>query len=72
MGYLFRKRSEKSKARLSQKGWADDYDFILYSHCFAHEKDGSFVKSVTGVHKAGKPAIALHCADALVPLEYPG
>ena len=53
---------EKSKARLSKSGWADDYDYILYSHCFAHEKDGSFVKSITNVHKAGKPAIALHCA----------
>ena len=27
-------------------------------------------KSVTDVHKAGKPAIALHWRDALVPLEY--
>ena len=53
---------KKSKARLSKSGWADDYDYILYSHCFAHEKDGEFVKSITDVHKAGKPAIALHCA----------
>ena len=53
---------KKSKARLSKSGWADDYDYILYSHCFAHEKDGAFVKSITDVHKAGKPAIALHCA----------
>ncbi len=53
---------KKSKARLSKSGWADEYDYILYSHCFAHEKDGAFVKSITDVHKAGKPAIALHCA----------
>jgi len=59
---FFENDQKKSKARLSQPGWADDYDYILYSHCFAHEKDGSFVKSITDVHKAGKPAIALHCA----------
>lgn len=59
---FFEMDQNKSKARLSQSGWADDYDYVLYSHCFAHEKDGSFVKSITDVHKAGKPAIALHCA----------
>ena len=59
---FFENDQNKSKARLSQPGWADDYDYILYSHCFAHEKDGNFVKSIADVHKAGKPAIALHCA----------
>jgi hypothetical protein len=29
---------KKSKARLSKKGWADGYDYIVYNHCFAHEK----------------------------------
>ena len=53
---------KKSKAKLSQSGWADGYDYIVYNHCFAHEKDPDFVKSITDIHKAGKPAIALHCA----------
>ena len=53
---------EKSKAKLSESGWAEGYDYIVYNHCFAHEKDAKFVKSITDIHKAGKPAIALHCA----------
>ena len=59
---FFEMDQEKSKARLSKSGWADNYDYIVYNHCFAHEEDGAFVKSLTDVHKAGKPAIALHCA----------
>lgn len=52
----------KSKAYMSQKGWADGYDFVLYNHCFAHEKDAAFIDSVAAVHAAGLPAVALHCA----------
>ena len=59
---FFEMDEKKSKARLSKPGWADEYDYIVYNHCFAHEKDGAFVKSITDIHKAGKPAIALHCA----------
>ena len=59
---FFEMDEQKSKARLSKKGWADKYDYIVYNHCFAHDKDASFVKSITDIHKAGKPAIALHCA----------
>jgi hypothetical protein len=59
---FFEMDQEKSKAKLSESGWADGYDYIVYNHCFAHEKDASFVKSITDVHKVGKPAIALHCA----------
>ena len=57
---FFEMDQEKSKAKLSESGWADGYDYIVYNHCFAHEKDASFVKSITDVHKVGKPAIALH------------
>jgi type 1 glutamine amidotransferase len=59
---FFEMDEKKSKARLSKKGWADQYDFIVYNHCFAHEKDAQFIQSITDIHKAGKPAIALHCA----------
>ena len=59
---FFEMDEKKSKAKLSESGWANGYDFIVYNHCFAHEKDAKFVKSITDIHKAGKPAIALHCA----------
>ena len=59
---FFEMDQAKSKAHLSKKGWSDGFDYIVYNHCFAHEKDASFVKSITDIHKAGKPALALHCA----------
>ena len=40
---FFEMDEKKSKAKLSQKGWADGYDYIVYNHCFAHEKDAEFV-----------------------------
>ena len=59
---FFEMDEKKSKAKLSEPGWADEYDYIVYNHCFAHEKDAEFVKSITDIHKSGKPAIALHCS----------
>ena len=53
---------KKSKAFLNKKGWADSFDYIVYDHCYASEKDVEFIESVTAVHEAGKPALALHCA----------
>jgi type 1 glutamine amidotransferase len=58
----FEMNQQKSKEHLSEKGWADDCDFIVWNHCFAHEKDAKFIDSLAAIHKAGKPAIALHCA----------
>jgi hypothetical protein len=52
----------KSKEFLSKDGWADGYDYVVWNHCFAHETDTGFIDSLTAIHKAGKPAIALHCA----------
>ena len=59
---FFEMNETKSKTRLSESGWAENYDYVVYNHCFAHEEDAKFVKSITDIHKAGKPAIALHCA----------
>ncbi|MAS79606.1 MAG: hypothetical protein CMI25_04270 [Opitutae bacterium] len=59
---FFEMDQAKSKTHLSRKGWADGFDYVVYNHCFAHEKDAEFVKSITDIHKAGKPALALHCS----------
>jgi type 1 glutamine amidotransferase len=53
---------KKSKAFLNRKGWADPFDYVVYDQCYASEKDVQFIESVTAVHEAGKPALALHCA----------
>ena len=33
---FFEMDEKKSKAKLSESGWADGYDYIVYNHCFAH------------------------------------
>ena len=59
---IFMGDAKKTKAKLSEKGWADKYDVIVYNLCHAHEKDGSFVNALADVHKNGKPAVAIHCS----------
>jgi type 1 glutamine amidotransferase len=59
---FYEMNQEKSKEALSKKGWADEYDYVVWNHCFAHETDTQFIDSLAAIHKAGKPAIALHCA----------
>lgn len=59
---FFEMDEAKSKARLNKKGWAEDFDYVVYNHCFAKEADTQFIQSITDIHKAGKPALALHCA----------
>ena len=58
---LHHKNPQECKADLSKKGWADDYDVVLYNICHAKEGDAAFIDSVAAVHEAGKPAVALHC-----------
>ena len=67
---FFEMDEKKSKAKLSQKGWADGYDYIVYNHCFAHEKDAEFVKSITDIHKGWKAGNCLTLCDAFLSLEY--
>jgi hypothetical protein len=58
----FEMDAAKSHEYLSKDDWADGYDFVVWNHCFAKEADTAFIDSVAAVHKAGLPAIALHCA----------
>lgn len=47
--------------KLKEEGWEKDYDAVLYNICFAHEADVDYIDSITNTHKAGLPAVALHC-----------
>ena len=47
--------------KLKKAGWEKDFDVVLYNICFARETDVAYIESVTGTHKAGLPAVALHC-----------
>ncbi|MBL9083499.1 MAG: ThuA domain-containing protein [Planctomycetales bacterium] len=42
--------------------WADAYDVILHDECFANVKEQEWMDKVLAPHKAGKPAVLLHCA----------
>ena len=55
------KNPDAAKAALSVKGWADDYDVVVYNICHAVEKDKAFVDKLCKVHHDGKPAVAIHC-----------
>jgi uncharacterized protein len=46
---------------LKKPGWEKDFDAVLYNICFAMETDKDYIDSVTNTHKAGLPAVALHC-----------
>lgn len=62
----------KTKAKLSEDGWADDYDVIVYNLCHAHETDGNFVEALSKVHREGKAAVALHCSMHSYHWKVPG
>jgi type 1 glutamine amidotransferase len=42
--------------------WADPYDIIIHNECFADTDDAEYIRRITTAHKAGKPAIVIHCA----------
>jgi len=42
--------------------WADAFDVILHDECFANIKEQEWMDRVLAPHKAGKPAVLLHCA----------
>jgi type 1 glutamine amidotransferase len=42
--------------------WAKPYDVVVHNECFADVKDIAYVRKITNAHKAGKPAVVIHCA----------
>ena len=42
--------------------WAKPYDVVVHNECFADLNDIDYVRKITGAHKAGKPAVVIHCA----------
>jgi type 1 glutamine amidotransferase len=43
-------------------GWADAYDVIIHDECSADVTDGPYVERILAAHRAGKPAVNIHCA----------
>ncbi len=58
---IIHKDAAETKELLSESGWHEGFDVIVYNICHADETDADFVKSVTEVHEAGLPAVVIHC-----------
>ncbi|MCB1208689.1 MAG: ThuA domain-containing protein [Verrucomicrobiales bacterium] len=44
------------------KDWAKDFDVVIHDECSADVTDPEYVNTILDAHRAGKPAVNLHCA----------
>jgi type 1 glutamine amidotransferase len=42
--------------------WWKGFDVVLHNECFGNVKDDAFVENIAAAHKAGVPAVMLHCS----------
>lgn len=42
--------------------WAKPYDVVIHNECFANTTDPDYIRKITEAHKAGVPAVVIHCA----------
>lgn len=42
--------------------WAKPYDVVVHNECFADTDDAAYIRRITAAHKAGTPAVVVHCA----------
>ena len=42
--------------------WARGYDVVIHNECFADTTDTNYIRRITGAHRAGVPAVVVHCA----------
>lgn len=42
--------------------WAKGYDVVVHNECFADTTDTNYIRSIASAHKAGVPAVVIHCA----------
>ena len=60
------KADDARKTRISiyeKPDWWAGYDIVLHNECFGYVDDNAFVEGITAAHKAGVPAIMLHCSS---------
>lgn len=43
--------------------WAKGYDVVVHNECFGQVADVAFVERIAAPHKAGVPAVMLHCSS---------
>jgi uncharacterized protein len=55
--------SRNAKTALYENpNWAKPYDVVVHNECFADLNDIAYVRKITAAHKAGSPAVVIHCA----------
>ncbi len=42
--------------------WAKGYDVVIHNECFADTTDPIYIRKILAAHKAGTPAVVIHCA----------
>ena len=42
--------------------WAEGFDVVVHNECYADVNDAAYVAKLVAVHKAGVPAVVVHCA----------
>ncbi len=42
--------------------WAKGFDVVVHNECFADTKSPEYMRKITEAHKAGTPAVVIHCA----------
>jgi len=42
--------------------WAKGFDVVVHNECFADTTDPDYIRKITSAHKAGVPAVVIHCA----------
>jgi type 1 glutamine amidotransferase len=43
--------------------WWAGYDVVVHNECFGGVGDNAFIEGITAAHKAGVPAVMLHCSS---------
>jgi type 1 glutamine amidotransferase len=46
----------------SNPDWAKGFDVVVHNECFADTTDHDYIRQITSAHKAGVPAVVIHCA----------
>ena len=42
--------------------WAKGFDVVVHNECFADTTDTNYIRKITAAHRAGVPAVVVHCA----------
>lgn len=42
--------------------WAAGFDVVVHNECFADTKSPEYLRKITAAHRAGVPAVVVHCA----------